>query len=183
MYENDTFISMISARIEKYLENDSEIETIVLHEKEIRACKGCFKCWIKSPGTCDLDDFGRIVAEKTIQADNIVFLTPITFGGYSSELKKALDRSICISLPYFTEKQGEVHHEPRYNHNANLSVFGILEASDRVREELFTTLVERNVLNMHSPQHTTQIIYRSDDADIIQKKLEQGFNLVGVPHV
>jgi len=40
----------------------------------------------------------------------VVLLTPITFEGYCSELKKAVDRVIPLILPYFLFVRHEVHH-------------------------------------------------------------------------
>ena len=78
------------------------VETVVLREKKIAWCTGCFGCWTKTPGTCVIDDFGRILANKVVQSDLMIYLTPVTFGGYSSELKKAIDRFACSMLFLFS---------------------------------------------------------------------------------
>lgn len=72
-----------------------EVEPFILHDMEIHHW-GCFGCWVQTPGVCVIDDAGRDVARAVIQSDLAVFLIPVTFGGYSSELKKAVDRLICL---------------------------------------------------------------------------------------
>ena len=67
-----------------------ETESFILHRMKIAHCLGCFGCWDDTPGTCVIRDDGIDVASKVINSDLTIFLTPITFGGYSSELKKAL---------------------------------------------------------------------------------------------
>jgi len=49
---------------------------------------GCFGCWNKTPGTCVMKDDSAKIAKAVVNSDLLIFLTPITFGGYSSELKK-----------------------------------------------------------------------------------------------
>ena len=77
----------------------SEVTTFPLREMDIRHCLGCFGCWIKTPGECVIDDDAREIARAVSQSDLVVYLTPVTFGGYSSELKKTLDRNkVCRLL-------------------------------------------------------------------------------------
>ena len=165
--------------LEELSKRDVKGKTILLHENEIKPCLGCFKCWIQTPGICIIDDYGREVAKKMIQADNLIYLTPVHFGGYSSELKKALDRSICLMLPFFRVYKEEIHHETRYDKYPNLIVIGTLEEPNPKQEEIFSELVERNVLNNFAPKHATQIIYHSDDESTVKKKVEEGVRIVG----
>ena len=93
--------------------------------------------------------------------------------------KKALDRSICLISPFFRVYKDEIHHETRYDKYPNLLVIGTLEKPDPEHEEIFTTLVERNVLNNFAPKHSAQIIYYSDEESTIKEKVEAGLNIVG----
>ena len=70
-----------------------EVESITLHEATIKGCTGCFRCWHTTPGICSgvgTDDAPGIL-KKIIACSLLVFLTPLTFGGYSSELKKIIE--------------------------------------------------------------------------------------------
>jgi multimeric flavodoxin WrbA len=134
-------------------------EPRVLREIKIRHCVGCFGCWVKTPGECMIDDAARGIAREFVRSDLVVMLTPVTFGGYSYELKKALDRIICVISPFFQIIDGEVHHKPRYDRYPDLLAVGALAAPDEESESIFTTLVGRNAINMHSPMHGAGVVY------------------------
>ncbi len=180
MHENDSFLQEINNRISGDLHNqDLQGESILLHEKTIKPCLGCFKCWVQTPGICIIDDYGREVAKKMIQTDNLLYLTSIQFGGYSSELKKALDRSIGLLMPFFRVFHEEIHHETRYDKYPNMTVFGTLDQPNEQQELIFTKLVQRNSLNNFAPEFTSQIIYTSDDEPTIKSKIERGLSVLG----
>ena len=144
------------------------VETIALRDKKIAYCLGCFECWIKTPGQCKIDDEGRAVTAAMLTSDLVIYLTPLTFGGYSSELKKALDRSICLVSPFFTRIDGEVHHQPRYLHYPALLGVGIGDAG---QAQLFARLIERNAINLHAPMHAAVVVNSDVDAAAIRTAL------------
>ena len=72
-----------------------------------------------------LQDGGHVVTRAFIQSDLAIFLTPVTFGGYSSQLKKAVDHLIPNILPFFRTVKGETRHHKRYAHYPNLLVLGV----------------------------------------------------------
>lgn len=135
-----------------------DVETVVLREERVGYCLGCFECWTKSPGLCRIDDAGRDVAADVIQNDLVIFLTPITFGGYSSQLKKVVDRLIVLILPFFTQIDGEVHHKARYQHYPSLLGVGTLPALDEEQEQIFRGLITRNSINLHAPHHASFVV-------------------------
>ena len=180
MYKDDPFIPEINKTIiDELQKNNFAGESIVLHEQDIKPCLGCFKCWVQTPGICIIDDYGREVAKKMIQSDFLVYITPINYGGYSAELKKALDRSIGLLSPFFRVHEKEIHHETRYDKYPNLVVIGTLEKPNAEQEEIFTTIVKRNVLNLFSPKYSSQVIYKNDDDDTITKKIKDSLAIVG----
>jgi len=153
---------MDSARemiVERLVLGECEVECYCLREIDISPCLGCFGCWVKTPGVCVIDDTARGIAERVIGSNLLVYLTPITFGGYSSQLKKALDRTIPLILPLFKRIRGEVHHVPRYNRFPALVAFGVLPWVEPDSEDLFEALVHRNAINMHTPLADAQILY------------------------
>lgn len=142
-----------------------------LREQKIAYCLGCFECWTKTPGLCRIDDAGRSVAASVIGSDLVIYLSPVTFGGYSSELKKAIDRSICLLSPFFTRVDGEVHHQRRYDRYPALLGVGILSERHAEQEQIFSTLISRNAINMHAPQHAAVVITRDLDQAALQAAL------------
>lgn len=138
-----------------------DVTSWTLRGERIAYCLGCFECWIKTPGLCRIDDAGRDVAASLIGGDLTIYLTAVTFGGYSSALKGAVDRAICLVAPFFTRIDGEVHHQARYQHYPALLGVGVLPAPHPAQEQIFHTLVGRNAINLHAPQHSSAVIYRS----------------------
>ena len=128
---------------------------------EDRLLPGLLRVLDQDPGLCRIDDAGREVVESIIGGDLAIYLTPITFGGYSSELKKAIDRSIGLISPFFTRIDGEVHHHARYDRYPSLFGVGVLPAPHPAQEQIFDTLVGRNAINMHVPRHSSVVLYRS----------------------
>jgi multimeric flavodoxin WrbA len=122
-----------------------------LTSMNIKPCRGCFGCWVKTPGVCfSRDDMDRIMPHLA-KSDWVVWVTPIVFGGYGYHLKKAADRSIPILLPFFTRVNGEIHHPLRYQHGGRrLAVIGVLPGPDAESERIFHGLVERNAINFHA---------------------------------
>lgn len=157
-----------------------EVEPFILRDVEIAPCAGCFGCWIKTPGVCLTDDAGRDVARALVQSDLVVYLTPVTFGGYSSELKKALDRSICVISPFFGRIHGETHHKKRYDRFPLLVAVGVAADPDEESERMFKTLVQRNAINMHSPAHAAGVVAGGQGVDQIRAQVEALLAQVGV---
>ena len=136
--------------------------TFRLCELEIGPCRGCFACWVKTPGICIIDDVAREIARTVVRSELVVFLTPVTFGGYSSELKKAVDRLIPLILPFFKLVGNEVHHVPRYARYPSLLGVGLLGDSSAAKERIFRRLIERNAINLHAPQAKACVIDPGD---------------------
>lgn len=129
-----------------------DVESIPLCEKKIAPCMGDFGCWEKTPGVCVLKDDAIEVARDVINSGLVVLVTPVTFGGYSSHLKKALDRMICLMSPLLTRIGREFHHKKRYGRYPALIGLGVLKKPDRESERIFKTLVTRNAVNLHAPR-------------------------------
>lgn len=128
-----------------------DVTSINLKDIDLAYCTGCFGCWIKTPGECVIKDYSANISEQIIHSDLLIYFTPITFGGYSSILKKALDRQICLLLPFFQKVQGEIHHTKRYEKYPSLIAIGIMDKPDTEKEEVFETLLHRNAINMWNP--------------------------------
>jgi len=169
MPEDETGSYVEKTALKQLEASGSDIREFVLRESDIAPCAGCWGCWTKTPGICVQHDDAPIVAEAVAEADLLVLLTPVTFGGYSSELKKALDRVIGLILPFFGSYGGEIHHRPRYGHNPALVGIGVLGAADAEAERIFATLVERHARNMHAPFQTAIVFVSANDTGLDQR--------------
>ncbi len=147
-------------------------DTVALRDMEIAPCMGCFGCWVRSPGVCVIDDAGREVARLAARCDMLVFFTRLTFGGHSSELKKAVDRLIPNISPLFMKVRGEVHHRLRYPDTPRMLAVGLAPEPNEEANGIFRTLVERNAVNMHSPAHAAAIVYDDGPLDAVADALD-----------
>lgn len=143
--EVDGVARQIAAEIERL---GTYAESVRLRDVAVAPCLGCFECWTRSPGVCKTRDAGRDLARAYVRAHLVAFVTPVTFGGYSSELKKALDRMICVELPFFRRRDGEGRHPARYARRPALLVIGVLPQPVPAQERIFHALARRNALNM-----------------------------------
>ena len=171
--KNESVLSLVAEVVAGELSVQGwRAETVVLREKKIAICTGCFGCWVQTPGVCVIDDFGREAARMVIGSNVLIYLTPITFGGYSSELKKAVDRFACsMLLPFFKKIEGEIHHRVRYQPLPSLIGIGVLPGPDEESERIFTKLVERNSINLHSPASHAAVFYNHQDPEFIRKEV------------
>jgi len=149
--------------LEELKKLDWDATSIVLEDKNIAYCMGCFGCWVQTPGECVIKDYEETIVREMVHSDLIIYITPIVFGGYSSILKKALDRQIGRVLPYFTKINGEVHHSKRYEKQQSLLSIGLIDKHDIEKEEIFKSLVARNAINMWSPFQRAIIYLNGED--------------------
>lgn len=148
-------------------------ETILLNEVKIRSCLGCFKCWDTTPGICIQKDEAQDIVQKIIQSDLVIFLTPLTFGGYSSELKKIIERMLGLLLPGVTIIKGETHHLRRYERYPSLLAFGVTETQNEDEEQIFNTLIERHSLNFYPPKHRAEVFLAWEEEGKIRERTKK----------
>jgi hypothetical protein len=80
-----------------------------------KACIGCFKCWVKTPGSCiHHGDAGEAFVAGVWNADYLILITRILWGGYSAPIKSYVDRMLPLWHPYYKKVNGEMHHRLRY---------------------------------------------------------------------
>ena len=139
-------------------------EEFVLRDRKVAPCVEDFGCWIRKPGRCLIKDDAQEITRAFLTCDLVVFLTPVTFGGYSSELKKVFDRSICFALPYFEGVGGETHHPTRYDRIPAMFYVGTETAPDEQAESVFRELVRRNALNMRPRAYRVSFVSGETDA-------------------
>jgi multimeric flavodoxin WrbA len=169
----DAKVDYVGQALKSTLNSLGNVQVFQLRDTKVADCIGCFGCWIKTPGTCVIDDAAISIAQKLMHADVTVFLTPIVFGGYSYELKKVLDRQICRELPFFRPVKGEIHHKPRYDRHSKLVAVGFLPTPNRDSEEVFRSLVSRNAINMHAPVYSVGVVYDSEPPEVVAQKISQ----------
>ena len=150
-----------------------DTKAFALAGMEIKPCRGCFSCWVKTPGRCVIEDDQEAILRETATSDLFIWLTPVTFGGYSPELKKALDRIIPVLLPFFARLHGETHHPLRYPRRRRLLVIGTQKQEDAGSEGVFRRLVGRNALNMEGAEAAALVFSGDVSLAEMEKRLAE----------
>lgn len=99
-----------------------EIHTEYLAGKKIENCKGCFNCWLKTPGLCCIKDDMEEMIEEYRNSDVIIIATPVYIDSMSSHVKKALERLLPVMEPYFEYDYRGVRHKLRDGKQKSLFV-------------------------------------------------------------
>ena len=107
--------------------------TILCDDGKIRPCIGCFTCWKKTPGRCVFKDGFDQMAALLNEADEIVYSSRFTYGGFSAFIKNVFDRSIPYVLPYFEVCENEMHHKRRFEKIKDITF--IFRGHDLSKEE------------------------------------------------
>lgn len=150
----------------------AEVRLVPLREEVLAHCKGCFGCWIETPGLCRSKDRSGPLLQALLASDTVVLLTPATFGGYSSTTKRFVDHWVQTALPSFQRFRGETHHPRRYGRFPRLVALGVSERPDPGEERLFQALVTRNAANFAAPSAAAGLVPAQDPAPAIHRILD-----------
>lgn len=150
----------------------AEVRTVVLREEALAPCRGCFGCWLETPGLCRSRDRSGPLLEAMLASSAVVVLTPVTAGGYGSALKLFVDHWIQTTLPFFVQKEGETHHPQRYRAFPRLVAIGVAARPDPEEERLFQAVVARNGVNFGAPSCSAGIVPCTDPAPAIARILD-----------
>jgi putative NADPH-quinone reductase len=78
-------------------------ELVHLGQLEIKPCLGCFLCWVKTPGKCMQKDDMSALLERFVQADLLVFGTPLYHYHMSGLMKNFIDRTLPCNEPWLVQ--------------------------------------------------------------------------------
>lgn len=156
----------------------AEVTHFALSSLRLAPCLGDFECWTRTPGLCRTDDMAQDIAAAVHRADLVVFLSPITFGGYSAHLKKAVDRLIGLMHPFFHERDGLTRHLPRYDRHPPILFIGIAEDEDDEAIAIFHELARGNAINLLAPSFLCRAVStkKSGWADELENSLRGALN-------
>jgi len=146
-------------------------EVIAPRDLDLAPCTGCFGCWTRTPGKCVQKDDAHMLCRAVMASDLMVIISPVTFGGYSSSLKGAMDRVIGLVLPFFTVIRGEVHHKPRYDRIPAMAALGVSLGECQACPALFETLLYRNAVNLYTPSLAVEVAGDKESGNLLEKKV------------
>ena len=88
-----------------------EVESIFLRDLAIGPCTECYAC--AKTGRCRIEDDYQKVFAKMLEADRLVFATPIFFMSVSAQAKLLIDRCQCLWSRKYLLKQPLFPDGPR----------------------------------------------------------------------
>ncbi len=74
-----------------------EVSKIPLGSKSIAPCNGCLKCM--TTGECVIEDDMQEIYQGMLEADGILWSTPVYFWGMTGQTKTVIDRTYALSFP------------------------------------------------------------------------------------
>jgi len=82
---------------ENEVEQDHEVERIHITQYKVGGCISCYKCKEKmgEPGCVQKDD-ALAIFEKMIEADAMVYASPLYCWSFTSQIKPLIDRHFCL---------------------------------------------------------------------------------------
>lgn len=146
------------ALVELAARHELSVVRFPLADMKMAPCLGDFECWTKTPGRCRTHDGAQEIAQAMHDAHLVVMLSPITFGGYSSDLKKAVDRLIGLVHPNFHDRDGLTRHQPRYDHYAPMLFVGVSGRPYSESAQTWAELTAGNAVNLIAPGFLSCIV-------------------------
>lgn len=141
-------------------------QVVDLEGLRIADCSGCFGCWTLTPGECVIHDDAPRVTAAMAYAERIVFFCPVVFGGFHPDLKRVIERSISLLLPFMRVFHGELHHPPRYGREYELGGIGILSRPDPEGGASFRERIRRLSLNFNGRRFSAGTLVRGEHVDV-----------------
>lgn len=161
------FLTPRQQELKKLLTDDLTKAGFTLAEKTIQTgelayCRGCFDCWVKTPGECSMRDGILEINRACMTSDLVIYLCPVVFGQFSANIKSAIDRWLPNMLPFFiTRKDGSTMHPPRY---ADYPAQVFLGYGEHLSEREMALFID---INQKHRSNVSVILDRGDDAEIV----------------
>jgi multimeric flavodoxin WrbA len=137
----------------------TDIEYFKIRDMDIHFCKGCWDCWVKTPGVCSQKDDHEKILRSYPSSDLVIFIAPIKAGYESYMLKKVKDRLIPLVHPYIRIYRGEQHHIQRYDKNPDIGLV-LIKEKDTTSDEILVIrqTYERMILNIQCELKFVEVI-------------------------
>jgi len=88
----------------------AEVDLYYNYDLKVKPCRGCFSCWLKTPGVCFHKDDMRQLLPKMHEADIVVYATPVYSYGMNAQMKNLIDRMIVLAEPFMEVSEGRSRH-------------------------------------------------------------------------
>lgn len=95
----------------------------IIDLSNIKHCVGCFNCWTKTPGLCNLNDDYVYNSLLLKNCSKLIVISKNNYGCFSAPIKNFFDRSISYVKPQFKIIFNEMHHKKRYKKKLNIEYY------------------------------------------------------------
>jgi multimeric flavodoxin WrbA len=95
--KNGNTVTALEKALEGARAEGAKTELYSVAGKTIQPCDACSSCG--KTGMCHIKDDMQEVYQKLIEADGIIFGTPVYFWGMTAQAKTAMDRTIALTGP------------------------------------------------------------------------------------
>jgi multimeric flavodoxin WrbA len=144
----DRYLDRLTESLKK---RSKTVNRMNLHSSNLMNCRGCFDCWVKTPGLCVYSghskDSGNELQEVFLNSDFFLMASPVKAGFVSWKLRGAQERLLPNLLPYIDAFKGEAHHLTRYPFPKKL---GLILGSDDDNKNNIKKIYQRTALNYRS---------------------------------
>jgi len=108
--EKGNTAKLLQAFLEGASEAGAETQVEYIFDQNIKPCKGCLTCLIKTPGKCVQKDDMKKLLEKIKECDILVYSTPLYIHNVNGPMKNFMDRRAPLLTPYLEIRDGYVRH-------------------------------------------------------------------------
>ena len=105
------------------------------------------------------------IPARMAHAERLVYFCPVVFGGFAPRLKRVIERSISLLLPFMRVYHGELHHPMRYARQYELCGVGILNRPDPEAAASFRERIRRLSLNFNGARFSAGALVRDETLD------------------
>lgn len=122
---------------------------VIINNKKIKSCIGCFYCWIKNLGECRIKDGYDNLVELYLKVEKIIIISRCCYGLYSFFIKNVLDRSILYLFLFFKIKNKEMYYIIRYKKKLYFELYFYGEDIVDEEKEIVKNMVKVNCINLN----------------------------------
>jgi multimeric flavodoxin WrbA len=90
-------VTLLEEALKGAKQEGAEVELYSVSGKNIQPCDGCGTC--NKTGECHIKDDMQGLYDKLVEADGIIFGTPIYFYSMAAQAKAVIDRTIALNQP------------------------------------------------------------------------------------
>ncbi|MHA2425227.1 MAG: flavodoxin family protein [Candidatus Thorarchaeota archaeon] len=131
---NGNSLFLVNQLNDLLVKKGKESKILHLHEINVKPCKGCFWCYKGFPLRCvqDDDDMNELYP-SIIEADTIIFASPIYWFNYSGQLKSFIDRLVALHVEGGHRLDGKKFAAIFVYGDTNVEESGVLHAINSIK--------------------------------------------------